>query len=230
MEIQKKLYWLMQAGITCFCGDQPASQQSPKETKKANKPIAATEQASQQASQAKDLPTLNKEKVDFTLSSLKKTATHTVLGLGPTHPKLMCILEMPDSDSDKAGNALAGAQATLLTKMMKAIQLNIDTEVYITYLSPWRSPGSRPLTKTERALFYPFIAREIQLVQPQSILLFGASAVQTLLAIDSLSKARGTWHTWQGIPCRATLAPSTLKTTSLRQQAWTDLQEVQKKF
>ena len=58
--------------------------------------------------------------------------------------------------------------------------------------------------------------------------MFGAGVSNSLLATESVAKARGIWHEWQGIPTRVTLAISALKTTPLRQQAWDDLQEVEK--
>ena len=223
MDIKRKLYWLKQAGISYFCAEKPLNQ-TPNATTTDDTP--ATVQATASANQANDLPTLNQDKESFNLSALKKTAAHTILGQGPHKPKLMCILEIPDTDSDRSGKTLAGAQGEQLQKMMAAIHLDITKDVYITYLSPWRTPGNRPLTEAERALFLPFLLREIQLVEPEKILLFGNSVVQALLKIDSLAKARGSWHEWEGIPTRATLALSSLKATPQRRQAWDDLQAV----
>lgn len=226
MDIRQKLYWLVQAGIFCFCDEKPHTQ----EEKAPTNIVPATAQAQTQATKATDLPALNHEKENCNLSSLKRTASHTVLGSGSTQPQLMCVLETPDSESDKAGLTITGAQGALLTKMMAAIGLDIQKDVYVTYLSPWRTPGNRPLTETEKNLFLPFLTREIQLIQPAHILLFGASVANALLNTDSLAKARGTWHTYQTIPTRVTLALSAITTTPARRQAWTDLQEIQKKF
>ena len=230
MDIQKKLYWLIQAGVYRFCNEKTTQIPVSEQKESALKERSAVDVALQQATTAKNLSDLNQQKQAFSLSSLKKTAAHTLLGIGTARPKLMCVLEMPDTDADRTGDPLIGAQATQLVKMMTAIQLDIEKEVYITYLSPWRTPGNRPLTLSERSLFLPFLIQEIQLVHPKLILLFGAGLAKALLAQESLAKARGIWHTWQSIPCRVTLALAALKTTPLRQQAWTDLQEVQKKL
>ncbi len=227
MDIKQKLYWLMQAGISSFCADTPKRNEVVAPTKD---DTPATDKASAVAHKAKDLSTLNSDKQSFSLSSLKKTATHTVLGLGPQKPHLMCILETPDAQADKSGQLLNSSQGEQLKKMMAAIHLDIEKDVYVTFLSPWRTPGNRPLTNAERALFLPFLAREIELVQPQKILLFGAGVTHALLDIESVAKARGAWHSWQQIPVRVTLPLSALKTTPLRQQAWDDLQEVEKSF
>ena len=227
MDIKQKLYWLIDAGISSFCSDSPKRNEVALSIKD---DTPATDKASAVAHQAKDLPALNTDKQNFSLSSLKKTATHTLLGQGPTKPRLMCILETPDAEADKSGQLFVGAQGEQLKKMMSAIQLDISKDVYVTFLSPWRTPGNRPLTAAECALFLPFLMREIELVKPQKILLFGAGVANCLLKTDSVAKARGTWHQWQDIPVRVTLAINSLKTTPLRQQAWTDLQEVIKSY
>lgn len=229
MDIQKKLHWLIGAGITCFCEEKSHDAPRPSKPLQAED-TPATTQARTFAAKASTLEALNTEKQNFTLSALKKTATHTLLGQGPIKPKLMCILDMPDGEADRAGDIWIGAQAEQLKKMMTAIHLDPQKEVYLTSFSPWRTPGNRALTESERSLFLPFLTQEIHLVQPTHLLLFGATLSQTLLKINTLTKARGAWHTWENTPVRATLALSMLKTTPLRQQAWLDLQEVAKQL
>ena len=229
MDITQKLYWLMHAGITCFCGETPTyAATKEKSVFSTTETTPATQQATTVAMHADSLDALNAEKQNFQLSSLKKTATHTILGAGIQRPKLMCVLDMPDGDSDRTGNPLAGSQATQIQKMMSAIHLDMQTDVYITYLSPWRTPGNRSLTDAEIALFLPFLTQEIHLVQPQNLFLLGTAPAQALLKIATLSKARGKWHSWENIPTRVSLPISMLKTTPLRRQAWADLQEVEK--
>ena len=226
MNIEQKLYWLMHMGISCFCAEVPRQKATATQTVLSDLP--ATTQAHNQILNVTDLPALNAHKMDFTLSALKKTASHTLLGQGPNKPKLMCIFEMPSADSDRSGETLSGPQGELFIKMMNAIQLDIKKDIYITYLSPWRTPGNRSLTEAEQALFLPFLTREIDLVFPQKILLFGSSVADALLKIKSLTKARGNWHEFQNIPVRVTLALTALKTDVLKRQAWQDLQEVGK--
>ena len=137
-------------------------------------------------------------------------------------------MEAPDTDADRSGQLLSGPNGELLRKMLTAIHLDTEKDVYITTLSPWRTPGNRSLTETERATFLPFLTKEIQLVQPQKIMLYGSGLAATLLHTDTLAKARGMWHQWENIPTRVTLALNTVKATPQRTQAWEDLQAVEK--
>ena len=76
----------------------------------------------------------------------------------------------------------------------------------------------------------PFLDKEIEFVQPKIIFLLGTELSKALLNIDTISKARHSWHTYKGIPTRVSLSLDTIKTTTQRQQAWEDLQEIQKKL
>ncbi len=222
-----------------FCGESPVGEETTPTTsadsvgaphsavRKTDGMTPATAQAEKMANESADLAALNAQKQAFSLSSLAKTAAHTVLGVGACGAEVMCILEMPDADSDKAGNLLMGAQGEQLSKMMVAIRLEAGKDVYVTALSPWRTPGNRALTSAESALFLPFLKREIQLVCPKKILIFGAGVASALIGTPSLAKARGSWHEWENIPVRVTLPISALKATAQRQQAWDDLKALQ---
>ncbi|MBR6412759.1 MAG: uracil-DNA glycosylase, partial [Alphaproteobacteria bacterium] len=83
----------------------------------------------------------------------------------------------------------------------------------------------------ELALCRPFWEREVTLLQPKIILLMGANVSGAVLGVSALSKARGVWHDYQGIPTRVSIAPATLiKFPAQKKQAWEDLQQVQKKL
>ena len=226
MNIKKNLLWLINAGITDFAEEHPRKsvKKNPKED------VPTSHLASSVAVSAATLDALNTQKQAFTQCPLHKTATHTLLGRGTTSPKLMCIVACPNAESDKSGTSFSGENGALLDRMLKAINLTMDTDTYCTYLSPWRAPGNRKLTDSEIAALLPFLNKEIELVKPQMILLFGAELAKALLGIDSLSKARHVWHTYQSIPARVSLSLDTMKPTAQRKQAWEDLQEVQKKL
>ena len=228
MVIKKKLLWLLNAGITETIAENPRA--SLKKSKDTNDNVPATHQANSIALQANTLKELNDLKAKFTQCPLHKTAMHTLFGYGTEKPKLMCIICAPNTESDKTGTSFSGESGALLTRMLKAINLTQNTDTYCTYLSPWRAPGNRKLTDAEIAMLKPFLDKEIELIQPKAILLFGAELSKIILHIDALSKARHAWHTYQNIPTRVSLSLDTIKTTTQRQQAWEDLQEIQKQF
>ena len=223
MDIKKNLLWMIQAGITEFSTDAP-SVVVPKDD------TPTTILANSEALQATNLDELNAKKAHFTECPLYKTASHTLCGKGIPFAKLMCIVTCPNADSDKSGISFSGDSGSLLSRMLKAIHLDMETQTYCTYLSPWRAPGNRKLTDSEIATLKPFLDQEIKLVQPQLMLLFGSELSSALLSVNTLSKARHTWHSYLDIPTRVSLPLDTINTTARRQQAWEDLQEVQKKL
>ena len=223
--MKKKLLWLLHAGINEITKEKL---DDPAQNKDLDIPI--THQATTIALQASSLEELNTLKKNFPGCALRKTATHTLLGQGKPSPAVMCIICMPNAESDKTGISFSGESGALLNRMLKAIGLNQQTDTYCAYLSPWRAPGNRKLTDAEIAIVKPFLDKEIELVHPKTLLLFGTELSKALLHIDTVSKARHIWHTYQNIPTRVSLSLDAIKTTTQRQQAWEDLQEIQKKL
>ena len=223
--MKKKLLWLLHAGIYEITKEKLDETVMDK-----NITVPTTHQAAAVALQAATLEELNNLKKNFSQCSLCKTAAHTLIGQGKTHPKVMCVICMPNTESDKTGVAFVGDSGALLNRMLKAISLDQQTDTYCTYLSPWRAPGNRKLTDAEVAIVKPFLDKEIELVHPQILLLFGTELSKALLHIDTISKARHIWHTYQNIPTRVSLSLDAIKTTTQRQQAWEDLQEIQKRL
>lgn len=239
----QKLKWLILSGITESIGEEPINRLDkvvPSEGKRSDVSVSkqlkeednvSSEQASKLAMQAKTLTDLYAYRSDFEGCSLKKTAAFTLNGYGVVKPDVLCLVESPDTADDREGKLMSGGAGVLLDKMLAAIGLNINQNAYVSSLIPWRPPGNRKPTATEQAVCRPFWEREIRLLQPKILLLFGAGVSEALLGINSLSKARGTWHNYHGIPARVSIPPSALiKLPAQKKQAWEDLQQIQAKL
>lgn len=242
MTIYQKLKWFLTAGITEVIGEAPVNRLHDRTPGPMTPtPVAAdvspadpagadhvfSEQASALAQGATDLDDLYRRRAEFDGCPLKKTAAHTLNGIGVAHPTVLCLLDTPDTADEKAGRLMSGPAGVLLDKMLAAIGLNVATNAYVSTLIPWRTPGNRPPTPVERAVCRPFWEREIALLQPKLILVFGSGPAQDVLGQASLSKARATWGDYHGIPVRATLSPAmVLKMDAHRRAAWEDLKKV----
>ena len=245
MNTLEKLKWLIQAGVTDSIGDSPvnrltvaSSQVTPPTScsKAARAPLdapvdTALAHAIQQAESAKTLEELYRARSLFEDCPLKKTAAHTLHGRGTLPAHVLCIGDVPDSIDDKQDQIFAGESGKLLDKMLSALGLSLDQNTYATLLIPWRPPGNRQPTDLETALCLPFLKREIALIRPQYILLFGALPARVLLQIGSLPKARSAWHDYQGIPTLATFSPTTLlKKPEYRRPTWEDLKRLKERL
>ncbi len=191
-------------------------------------------QAQLLAQAAQDIKTLTAALNQFDGCSLKKTASHTLDGMGIMHnPLVLCVIDAPKSADEKSGCLASGDAGTLLIKMLGAIQLNCQTNTYLAPVIPWRLPGDRKPTDIEVDLCMPFLRKRIELLKPQYILLFGALATKALLDIDSVPKARQQSliysTTDREIPVIATFGPDmVVKGQTYRTNAWADLQKLQK--
>ena len=99
------------------------------------------------------------------------------------------------------------------------------------------STGRSQTTPAEIAYCLPFVKRHIEFVNPRFILLFGALTSGALLGIDSLSRARGTFHTYQSENLSAPILATTtffpaylLKNQSHKKYAWEDLKRLKAKI
>ncbi len=237
MNSWQKLKWLILSGITESIGETPVNrlvktQIAPIVAKTEAKPEDTfLTQAEALALETKTLLELYQKREAFDGCSLKKTAGHTLNGYGSSNPTVLCLVEAPDTIDEKNGVLMGGENGVLFEKMLSAIGLNLKQNTYVSSLIPWRPPGNRKPTEIEHSVCRPFWEREIQLLKPKMIILFGAGVSECVIGVNALSKARGHWHVYQDIPVRISIAPATLlKMPQQKKMAWEDLQAVAEKL
>ena len=144
-------------------------------------------------------------------------------------PLVLCILDTPTADADKTNLLTAGKSGELFEKMIKAIDLFLTQNCFVLPSIPWRPPGNRQPTPDEINLCLPFLKKQIQLINPKSILLMGSLSPQILLQ-NSLPKSRQQQFNLtiqqNTYPCFATFSSTmVLEQSSLREKAWEDLKK-----
>jgi DNA polymerase len=151
--------------------------------------------------------------------------------------RLMVIGEAPGRDEDLAGLPFVGCSGQLLDRMLAAIGLARRAEdpaaaVYITNTLPWRPPSNREPSADEVAMLLPFLHRHIELKAPAALLLVGSAAVRTLMQTgDGITRMRGRWLDWRGIPVIATFHPAALLRDGLKKrEVWSDLLSLKAKL
>lgn len=161
---------------------------------------------------------------------LAERRTHVVFGEGNLQADLMFIGEGPGRDEDLSGRPFVGAAGQLLDKMIAAMQFTRE-EVYIANIVKCRPPNNRNPEAEEAAVCIGYLEKQIELVSPKVIVLLGAVALKHLLKLDGLRRHRGNWLTYRDIPVMATFHPaSLLRSPSDKRYAWSDLQQVMRKF
>jgi uracil-DNA glycosylase len=168
---------------------------------------------------------------------LGKTRTNAVVGRGSETASIMIIGEGPGQNEDEQGLPFVGRSGQLLEKILASVKLTIEKDIYICNVVRCRPPENRVPTPTEIAACKPYLLEQIRLVNPQIILLTGATAVKAITGKkEAISKIRGTWIEWEGRSCMPIFHPAYL----LRNPApdvgkpkwlmWQDIQAVRAKL
>ena len=191
-------------------------------------PEAAELAARQLVSSVADMASLKAALEGFDGCALKATAKTTCVWRGAERARVMIIGEAPGRDEDLAGQPFVGRAGQLLDRMLAAIDLD-ETSVHITNIVYWRPPGNRTPTPQETQICRPFLERQVELVQPEIILLLGGAAAKTVLdTADGIMRLRGKWREVTvgsvKLQALATLHPAyLLRTPAAKRMAWRDL-------
>jgi len=161
---------------------------------------------------------------------LHKSRNHFVYGEGNPKADIMIIGEGPGAKEDLTGHVFIGPAGELLTKMLKAI--NIDrADIYITNVVKCRPPQNRDPLPAEKDACLPYLIEQINIINPKVIILLGKVAAKSLLPQENrntLSAYRNKEHYFQNIRTFVTYHPAALlHNPSYKLPAWHDLQHIQ---
>jgi len=175
---------------------------------------AAIGAAREAAGRAASLDELRAALERFDGCNLRTTAKRLVFADGNPRARVMLIGEAPGREEDEQGLPFVGRSGRLLDRMLAAIGLD-RTSVYIANVVPWRPPGNRTPTPQETEICKPFIARQIQLVDPDVLVFLGGAAAAAIAGTsEGILRLRGRWLDHDGggrrIRALATLHPAYL--------------------
>ena len=126
-----------------------------------------------------------KEEVEKSCNcELKSYATKTVFGDGTPQAKILVIGEAPGQEEDLAGVPFIGRSGELLMNAFKSINLDRQTNFYITNNIFWRPPGNRKPTDEEMEICRPYLAKIVEIVNPKVIICVGSVAAQNVLKTE----------------------------------------------
>lgn len=154
--------------------------------------------------------------------------TQIVFGVGNPNARLLFVGEGPGEEEDRQGIPFVGRAGQLLTDIItKGMGLRRE-EVYIANVVKCRPPGNRTPLPDEMETCYPFLRGQILAIRPEIVVTLGAPAAHTLLMVETpISKLRGIWASYEGIPLMPTFHPSyLLRNPSAKKQVWEDIQKV----
>lgn len=147
-----------------------------------------------------------------------------VFGVGNPKAELVFVGEAPGADEDAQGEPFVGRAGQLLTKIIEAMGLSRE-QVYICNILKCRPPSNRTPEADEVLACSPFLLKQLQAIGPRFICALGGPATQTLLQTkEPISKLRGKFYDFHGIPLLATFHPAyLLRNPHEKKTVWEDM-------
>jgi DNA polymerase len=154
-----------------------------------------------------------------------------VFGVGNPDAELVFVGEGPGANEDAQGIPFVGEAGELLTKMIVAMGFSRE-QVYICNVVKCRPPGNRNPEPDEIEACEPFLKAQLAALRPKAIVALGKFAAQTLLKdTTAISRLRGTWREYEGVPLMPTFHPAyLLRNPAEKRSVWADLQKVMARF
>ena len=181
------------------------------------------------AARAQTLDQLAEAQQGFDGVELKRGARNFVFSDGNPAGRVMIIGEAPGEEEDAQGRPFVGRAGQLLDQMFAAIGMGREVPdagraVYIGNVLKWRPPGNRRPNPDEIALSLPFLRRQVELADPEVLVLMGNTPCLAALNREGILRLRGTWTEAFGRPALPMTHPAyLLRNPIAKREAWADL-------
>lgn len=121
---------------------------------------------------------------------LGKTRINLVPGEGDADSKVLFIGEGPGKKEDEAGRPFIGMAGKLLSNLLAEIGIKRE-EVFIANVVKCRPPGNRDPQPEEVKACWPWLEKQIKIIQPKLIIPLGRHAMERFLPGMKISAVRG---------------------------------------
>lgn len=190
-------------------------------------------------------PSLNKEALlkalqdelrDCRKCKLSERRTNIVFGEGNLNARIMFIGEAPGSEEDRQARPFVGDAGMVLNRLIEKMGFKRQ-DVYIANIVKCRPPMNRDPHGDEIASCFQFLSRQIEIISPDVIMSLGKISSHTLLMVDVplnnffISKIRGRFYDYKGIPVMPTFHPAyLLRNSNDKWLTWDDALAVLEKL
>ncbi len=161
--------------------------------------------------------------------------TNAVPGEGHPNARIMFVGEAPGADEDAQGRPFIGRAGKLLDKIITACGLK-RSDVFIGNILKCRPPENRDPRAEEIVNCFPYLQKQIEIINPEIIVALGAPAAKTLLNTNkSIGQLRGQFHEYYPglgrapiklMPTYHTAYLLRNYSTENRQRVWEDMKKV----
>jgi uracil-DNA glycosylase family 4 len=135
--------------------------------------------------------TLEEEIIEQNITpELAEQAHRLVIGDGSLDAKLIFIGEAPGKKEDETGLPFVGASGKFLDQLLESIGLH-RPDVYITSIVKYRPPNNRDPKPSEKEAFWPYMVKQIEIIQPEIVVTLGRHSMGYFLPGVSIGEIHG---------------------------------------
>lgn len=159
-----------------------------------------------------------------TCTDLACQRQQTVFGVGPVSTRFVMVGEAPGAEEDRTGEPFVGPAGQLLDRILTATGIPRE-QVYILNTLKCRPPNNRVPSETEIENCRPFFEAQLEILQPDYIICWGATAVRAILGTtEPVGRLRGRFHAYKKAKVIATYHPSyLLRAPEAKKLTWEDM-------
>ncbi len=154
-------------------------------------------------------------------------------GVGNPHAELVFVAAEPTVEEDRHRELFAGETGELTKKIIGAMTFSLE-EIYLMTAVKCAPIKGRPPSKSEVKTCHDYLRRQLEIIQPKVLVVFGPLALESLLpetASRPFSEYRGRWLKYRGVELMPTHHPATIvKNVNRKRQVWDDMKLVMEKF
>lgn len=121
---------------------------------------------------------------------LAAQAINLVIGDGDLDADIVFIGEAPGKNEDEQGLPFVGAAGKFLNEMLSHAGMD-RSDVYITNIVKYRPPNNRDPLPEEKKAFWPYLLKQLQIIQPKIVITLGRHSMEYFLPGMYISQIHG---------------------------------------
>ena len=121
---------------------------------------------------------------------LAREAKNLVMGDGDVNTEIVLIGEAPGKNEDETGLPFVGAAGKFLNEMPASAGME-RKDVYITNIVKYRPPNNRDPSPEEKEAFWPYLVRQLEVIQPSIVVTLGRYSMEYFLPGQKISAIHG---------------------------------------
>ena len=179
-----------------------------------------------------DWKTLEETCRGCTACPLAASRKNVVFGVGNPAAEVLFVGEGPGANEDEQGEPFVGRAGQLLDKMLAAVGLSRQHNIYIANMVKCRPPQNRdPLPEEQDACLH-WLKAQTALLRPKILVCLGRVAACRLIAPDfKVTRQHGEFFEKKGMLLMGTLHPAALlRTPSQKPDAFEDFLKLREKI